>query len=726
MNSKELDMRHEGTVIPLASALDRRTALLAPGLPVLLLRVRDRAAVHLSKDVQTLFDAAEEVLLEQVDRTRDTSEQRRSQQAVRNVRLKRKHVEFELLDAFHQAFAGLAQSTGKALFDSDLVRAPQPRLTRTDNAQTLAMIARAHTREGAVLEQLNARFEALLETPLRSTRGNPLSPACLCRYFAQACGELRADEATTAVLFDLFDQHVLGRLGALYSEANQLLASAGVLPMLTPMAAAFGVRRPSRAGAPMLAAGQGQAIALQAAGQAFFASMQSSLAPLRGQLTPRLRATGAIAVTAQDLARMLSHLQRHTGVAAGAGAFDLGEELQHLLLKISARSGTRRCLGQAEEDTINLLGRVFAAFEQESSLHPRMRALLARMHLPLLKVAVLDKSLLTRASHPARRLFNELASTAIGCQGEADSLYLRLENVVQRVLDDVVEDSSAFKSQLDTLLTASLEERRRNDLLEQRARDAEEGHLRMQRARHDVEAALDRRLRGKCLPLSVLRLVQDAWSQVLLMAWLKHGIQSAAWKGALLTVEQLLASIAPHTRAEARVRLLAGLPALLKALREGLGSIALDSSTSRDFFCELQRLHVQACTQAGDKASAPDPSWIKVTEPIRLPGAEPLPALNEADDVPPCAFKMLERLRIGTWVEVREADSVLRCRLLARVEGSDRYVFANHEGVKLREWHRVALARAVHHGEVRLLNGGRAFDRALRKALDQLGSGQVR
>ncbi|WP_459207839.1 DUF1631 family protein [Pseudomonas sp. MLB6B] len=726
MNSKELDMRHEGNVIPLASALDRRTASLAPGLPVLLLRVRDRAAVHLSKDVQTLFDAAEEVLLERLDKIRDMAEQQRAQQITRNVRLKRKHVEFELLDAFHQAIAGLAQGTGKALFDNDLVRVPQPRLARTDNAQTLAMVARAHGREGVALDQLNARLEALLERPLTLARGNPLSPACLCRYFAQACGELRVDEATTAVLFDLFDRHVLGRLGTLYDEANQLLAGSGVLPALAPAAAAYGMRRPPRSGTPTLTAGQGQATALQAAGQAFFASMQGWLAPLRGQLTPRLRATGATAVTAQDLARMLSHLQRHSAVEAGIGAFDLGEELQRLLLKISARSGTRRCLGQAEEDTINLLGRVFAAFAQDPGLHPRMRALLARLHLPLLKVAVLDKSLLTRASHPARRLFNELASTAIGCQGEADSLCLRLENVVQRVLDDTVEDSSAFKSQLDTFLAASLEERRRNDLLEQRARDAEEGHLRMQRARHDVEAALDRRLRGKRLPLSVLSLVQDAWSQVLLMAWLKHGVQSATWEEALLTVEQLLASIAPHTRAEARDRLLAGLPALLKALREGLGSIALDSSTSREFFCELERLHVQACTQAGDEAAVPDPSWIKITEPIRLPGAEPLPAFNEADDVPPCAFKMLERLRIGTWVEVREADSVLRCRLLARVEGSDRYVFANHEGVKLREWHRVALARAVHHGEVRLLNGGRAFDRALRKALHQLSAGQTR
>ncbi len=723
-------MRHEANVISLTSVIDRRAALLAPSLPMLLLRIRDSAALHVSTGLQALFDMAEDVLIEQVDKASDVIEQRRSLQAMRDVRFKRKHVEHGVLDALHQAFSGLTHTTGGALLDADLSRHARASAAQHDLIQ--AMIERVMSREGAVLAQLDARIEAVLDVTLAGTRCNPLSPSGLCQYFARGCSVLKVDVPTMTVLFGLFEQHVLGRMGPCYADANHVLASEGVLPALNPLPSTALTPRAWRAGVASIGAGQVRNGALQAAAEAFFERTQALLAPLRGQLTPRLRHDGAVPVSAPDLARMLSHLQHHAGEGDATRPLDLGQALQHLLLKISARSATRRCLGSDEEDTINLMGRLFAAVEQDPNLHPRMRALLARLHLPLLKVAILDKSLLTRASHPARRLFNELGAAAIGWQGDdetaPDSLYLRLEGVVQRVLDDVAEDHVAFKSHLDAFLAASLEERRRHDLLEQRARDAEEGHVRMQQARRRVEDVLNQRVLGQRLPRVVLDVLRDAWSQVLIMAWLKQGEQSAPWQSALATLDALLASIAPHPQAQARQRLLARLPGLLKALREGLGSIALASLSTREFFQDLERLHLRACALPG-QPTAPSTGalrYVRVSEPIRLPGAELVPAQAESDSaIPRAVLKVLERLRIGTWVEVREADSVLRCRLLARIEGRDRYVFANHAGVKLREWTRAELADAIQRNAVTVLNGGRVFERALRTALDQLGAAEL-
>ncbi|MDZ5604817.1 DUF1631 family protein [Pseudomonas sp. RP23018S] len=720
-------MRHEANVISLTSVIDRRAALLMPSLPMLLLRIRDSAAQHVSNGLQALFDMTEEVLIEQVDKAHDVVEQRRSLQAMRDVRLKRKHVEHGVLDALHQAFSSLTQSASGALLDADLSR--HARANAAQHALIQAMVERVLSREGAVLAQLSARIEAMLDIALTGARCNPLSPSSLCQYFAQACSMLKVDEPTMTVLFGLFEQHVLGRIGPCYVQANRLLASEGVLPGLSP---APSMALAPRAGVVSIAAGHVRTGTLQAAAEAFFERLQALLAPLRGQLTPRLRRDGAVPVSAQDLARMLSHLQHHAGEGGAARPLDLGQALQHLLLKISARSCTRRCLSGDDEDTINLMGRLFAVVEQDPNLHPRMRALLARLHLPLLKVAILDKSLLTRASHPARRLVNELGAAAIGWQGDhdttPDSLYLRLEGGVQRVLDDVAEDHVAFKSHLDAFLAASLEERRRHDLLEQRARDAEEGHARMQQARSRVEDVLNQRVLGQRLPRVVLAMLRDAWSQVLVMAWLKQGEQSALWQSALATLDALLASVAPHPQAQARQRLLARLPALLKALREGLGSIALSSLSTREFFRDLERLHVRACALPGQPMapSAGALRCVRVNQPIRLPGAEPAPAQAALDSaIPRSVLKVLERLRIGTWVEVREGDRVLRCRLLARIEGRDRYVFANHAGVKLREWTRAELADAIKRNAVAVLNGGRVFERALRTALEQLAAREL-
>ena len=64
-------------------------------------------------------------------------------------------------------------------------------------------------------------------------------------------------------------------------------------------------------------------------------------------------------------------------------------------------------------------------------------------------------------------------------------------------------------------------ERRRSELVEQRVRDAEEGRARTQQARQRIEHELNQRLLGKTLPETLVRLLQDNWSQVLLLRHLK-------------------------------------------------------------------------------------------------------------------------------------------------------------------------------------------------------------
>src|SRR5690606_12661796 len=115
-------------------------------------------------------------------------------------------------------------------------------------------------------------------------------------------------------------------------------------------------------------------------------------------------------------------------------------------------------------------------------------------------------------------------------------------------------------------------------------RDAEEGRARTLLARQQVQQALNQRLHGKYLPQVVVQMLVQGWSQVLLLAWLKQGEASVAWRAGLATMDALLASIAPHREAQARERLLQQVPGLLKALRDGLAGVVLDSAATREFF----------------------------------------------------------------------------------------------------------------------------------------------
>ncbi|WP_122604087.1 DUF1631 family protein, partial [Pseudomonas viridiflava] len=133
--------------------------------------------------------------------------------------------------------------------------------------------------------------------------------------------------------------------------------------------------------------------------------------------------------------------------------------------------------GSGDEDVINLVAMLFEFILDDRNLPPSLRALIGRLQIPMLKVAVLDKSFFSRGSHPARRLLNEIATAALGWGGrddyQRDSLYLRVEQIVQRLLNDFVDDTAIFSELLADFLAFTSDERRRSELLEQRTRDGE-------------------------------------------------------------------------------------------------------------------------------------------------------------------------------------------------------------------------------------------------------------
>lgn len=698
-------MQDEGTVVPLAAAIDRGAQTPSPCLPVVLLQVRDKAALQLRQGLQALFDNADDTLFEMADKACGRLDQNLHFEAMRDLRLKRKSIERGFLDTFYQAFARVGQA--------DALAPP------AHSAAVQAMVDRVHSRDGFLLQQLNQRCAAMLEQGL-DPACNPLGPGNLCGYFLTAGRNLGVGADVKQVLLKLFERYVLRDLDLLYGEANQLLVAAGVLPDLEPAPRRRADDRrsiPRRVAARPAQVGEAGE---DAAGQAFFAALQHLLAPARGRIAPRLQAASAAQpISSADLLRLLTHLQHFVPAPGEADDFDLGQQLEQLLLRVSVRSGTRRRIDTCDEDMINLFGLLFAYIDADHNLPASVRALVGRLHIPLLKVALIDKGLFSRASHPARRLLNEIAAVAIGWEADSEALYRRVERIVQRLLKDFCEDCQLFDELLDEFLAFGQDERRRNELLEQRTRDAEEGRVRALQANRRVQQALNLRLRGRVLPQVVVQMLEQAWSQVLLLAWLKQGEASAAWRDGLATVDQLLASIAPQPEP---AQLLEQLPGLLKALREGLVGVALDAAATRDFFQHLEQLHQRAC--GGPWVPDEALQEVRVQADIVLATADETPAADlDVDNLAP-AQRLVERLRIGAWVEVLDDEEPLRCKLVARIDGSDRLVFANRTGMKVREWSHAGLALALCHGQVRTLDDGQLFERALEAVLAQLRAEQ--
>ncbi|ERO62470.1 DUF1631 domain-containing protein [Pseudomonas piscis] len=735
-------MHNDGNVVPLhKAATEQASASPLARLPVILLQVRDKAAQQLRHGLQELFDNADDTLFEMADRAQDNIEQNILFEAMRDLRLKRKSIERGFLEKFFEAFAGLVQYDPALVIAHAAAYDPEQQPTRDDLEKTVAvdaMVAKVLNRAGFALGHLTARLGVLLGRRLAEGE-NPLGPALLCEYFLQAGRSLGVEIKVKLIILKLFERYVLREAEQLYAEANQLLIATGILPDLLPAPARRAsdrVRAEVQDEAGQGGAGKTGQHPFDESVQEVFAALQTLLLHVRGSVAPTLEASAETQpISTRDLLRLLSHLQQYVPPPSLQDDFDLRNQLEQLLTRVSVKSGKSRVVDVADEDVINLIAMLFECILDDRNLPDSLKALIGRLQIPMLKVAVLDKSFFSRGSHPARRLLNEIAAAAMGWGGcddhQRDSLYLRIEQVVQRLLSEFSDDPVIFSELLADFLAFTADERRRAELLEQRTRDAEEGRAKAELARRRVEQALNQALLGKVMPQVVVDFVRDAWSQVLLLSCLKHGDDSPQWQAAEQTMEQLIWSVQRHAEPDTAMRLLALVPGLLKGLRDGLSGAAFDPFATSEFFAQLELLHLQVfehqalATQQPVVAQEPAPTdMVEVAQQIVLPSAEegPLEAAPLALPVNDPSLQLVDQLRLGAWVEFQEdEDSILRCKLAAIVPHPvAKYVFVNRTGMKVLERTRMGLALEFQRGAVHALDDTLLFDRALESVIGNL------
>ena len=765
-------MKNDANVVPLVKAAPEQSPTSSVGrLPVALIQVRDKAAQQLKQSLQALFDNADDTLFEMADRSTSNSEQNAFFETMRDLRLKRKNIERVFLQKIYESVGALNQYEIGKPPPLEPVSFEALSLVQDDALEESvavdAMVAKVMSRDSMALSHLTLRLNALISKKL-DDKSNPLGPVQLCEFFMDACSSLGVEIKVKLIILKLFEKYVLSDLDQLYANANQGLVAAGVLPELKSTPAR---RNPNRPGARSGAATHGSREESSAPGmshgeyaddsvQEVFGALQELLSQVRGSALPRReQPAGAMPISSNDLMRLLSHMQQRAPVQPSAD-FDLREQLELLLGRASAKSGKARVVGEVDEDVINLVSMLFEFILDDRTLPDSLKALIGRMQIPMLKVAVLDKTFFSRGSHPARRLLNEIASAALGWgdqdDAQRDSLFQKIEQVVQRLLNDFVDDPVIFSELLADFMAFTGDERRRSELLEQRTRDAEEGSARAELARRQVEQALNERLLGKTLPEVVVRLLQQAWSKVLMLCCLKHGAESAEWQAAIATMDDLIWSVEPHEDPEARMRLLELVPGLLKALREGMASAAFDPFSTGEFFSQLEALHVQAFQRfkrataeperepvapidSGEDAAGGDivlpllelppaeseaePAMVEVVEEIILAA----PGENRSADAElvlpddDAALLQVDNLRVGSWVEFQEDEEhKLRCKLAAVIKPTGKYIFVNRTGMKVLEKTRTGLAVEFRRGAIRLLDDALLFDRALESVIGNL------
>ena len=756
--------------------------------------------------LQTLFDHTDDALFELADRAERNAEQNMYFESMRELRIKRRGMELNFYNALDERFRQLTRrDSGDAIPLLDNVNTNTLALVSNDELEELvaidAIVARGNNRFARALADLTARWNALLESDHVSDNNNPFGPAVIAAIFTEGCANVELDIKAKLVLFKLFERHVIGSLDGVLNACNQTLVVAGVLKQ--------GCRQPSKVSSPIKAASTPSP---DVSATDVFSDLQNLL-----HQTPQPVVAGADSVIGglvaaglapamprNTLLQLLQLVQQHQ--LTQLANLSLTETMDASVLAVDVRNalsslvsthspGKQLSLGEIDDDAINLVAMLFQFILDDRNLAVPMKALISRLQIPIIKVAMADKSFFSKGGHPARKLLNEIATAALGWMPgnnlARDPLYKKVEKVVDQIVNDFDTNPQLFQDVLADFIGFLEVEKRRAGLVEQRTIDAEDGKARAELARAEVDAVLEEKRRGVTVPDVVGTLLSDGWSNVLFLHCLKGDQGKADMTRALQLVDDLIWSVGPMSADGSRQKLLRLLPGLLRELRAGLGLIGFNPHDMNQLLEELEAIHLRqlsgqgwetpvmqegntaAPVDAGDGIAAgavearladleaelsaefgqlddfldDDPAGEPAV--ARKSGITPVPAVTaeppqasvdeqlEAMRDQPRAVKSkvsgksavpaqvyldkVDTLKMGNWMEILQDDGKkYRCRLAAVIRGTGKYIFVNRSGMKVAEHNRETLALAIQHGEIKVLDEGLLFDRALESVIGNL------
>ena len=420
-------------------------------------------------------------------------------------------------------------------------------------------------------------------------------------------------------------------------------------------------------------------------------------------------------VRTEDLQSVLGALQVKpaTPIRAGGKVINrtIGHVKQDLLsqLRQSAPDDKTPRLEDVDSDTIDLVGMLFDHLGKDAKATGPAQDFLTKLQVPLLRVALKDKSFFTRRSHPARQLLNSVAEAGLYWmdeEGEDRQLIEKMQLVVDRVSDEYDGNLGVFEELLTDLSKHLGTLTRKSEVAERRHVDAARGRERLDLARSTATKAISKRIAGQNPPALIRTLLEQAWTDVLALTILRQGEDSDAYRKRLAIADQLVGALGGE---QAR-----GNEDAVKELRQevetGLTQVGYHGE---DISAVVSRLFGGATRAVNDEEpTSLTELAIKLKARSRLGGdAEPETTVasgvarsKEGPPLTPEEQRVLERLRtvpFGTWFEfkINQQGDKVRRKLSWFSTMTGRCLFVNQRGARADERTLEQLAREIVSGQ---------------------------
>src|SRR5690606_35585377 len=206
-------------------------------LPAPIHAVRDKARQQLQGYLRELFDRVDDAMFELADKANNNQDQNIFFDSMREVRIRRRAIESAFFHTIDIGFARVLDPTAYPEASQAKKPASLDELTivKNDELEEMvagdSMISKANEQFAELIQHLTLRIDHLVPTKVYQ-KNNPLGVDVICKAFTDATATLTIDLKAKLVMFKIFDNIMMNKLGKLYEALNQTLVDANILPSL--------------------------------------------------------------------------------------------------------------------------------------------------------------------------------------------------------------------------------------------------------------------------------------------------------------------------------------------------------------------------------------------------------------------------------------------------------------------------------------------------------------
>jgi hypothetical protein len=716
-------------------------------------------------------------VIETLEQQAETATSSRDRQQFADMIHALRQSESRLVTAFAERF--------RAVLDEE-INGKKPRERKELQLEALSLVDDADLEEGVEVSRLThllesesqwevrdlgARLDSLRAGSSAAPLPNPLRPEVFSKSLHHALGVVDLGAEERLGLLRAFGKGMSAALKDTYALYNKRLAALQVEPAQyrqprhTPTPPPGGASAPGGSELDLAALQQllsGRAAGAPAAGEPQSAPASGFGPSVFGQavgLNPQLRDALDRLLLSDRLG--LRDVNWRDEPGAAAATVNLIEQHRQTLYEAATRP--------LERLTIDVVSLLFDHILADPKLLPAVKAQLARLQIPVLRLGLRDASLFSSRNHPTRKLLNRVSEYSAGFSSADEPAAQRFLPFLARMVEAIVnaeeDDATVYAQQLADLQrhiaeTAAAAEQQQADAV-----DA----LKRAEFRSLLHGALYRHLQEVFSRLHTHPQLRDFmlehWSTVLAESVLRHGEESPITQTYKQTASDLIWSVQPKTLDADRKALLGLLPSLVQHLGQGLDLIGLPAEQRQEFLSWLMDAQAQAIRGQGEaqQAVSRDDALLLQREWSRLLHPQPAPAAASAlaealvrseekltsglieardiaQDTAPAAAEgeagqaaasgallspaevagLIASLDIGSWVQLQIQGRITRAQLTWRSPQGLFYMFSSKVGGRAHSMTRRALERMAAQGLILPLEAQGLMDRAMQGVAEQL------